>query len=342
MSTLIAKLAAGTVFGAALTASGVYSPWIIISQMRLEDFHMLQAFLTASAISAILMVTARKLGISQCPPPSPSTLGWFNGHAMSSIDGNILGGVLLGLGMTLTGACPGTVLVQVASGVRSGYLAMVGGVLGGAIYAQLAPYLSIPTVPTEERKQNLTVFQHFNMKESQALLVYDGLCAVMVFLAASSTVSAANILVNPIVGGVLIGCGQAASLALTGNAVGVSTAYGQLIRLVQWMLKRSQSSTQNEVKEPMPALTSIAFAIGIVSGAAMVNRAYSAAIPGGEISIPALRAIVGGVLMVFGARLAGGCTSGHGISGMSTLSISSFITVASIFAGGITLAAILG
>lgn len=42
--------------------------------------------------------------------------------------------------------------------------------------------------------------------------------------------------------------------------------------------------------------------------------------------------------MVFGARLAGGCTSGHGISGMSTLSISSIVTVASIFSGGIALA----
>ncbi|TVY43263.1 hypothetical protein LSUB1_G000907 [Lachnellula subtilissima] len=341
MSNLIAKLAAGTVFGAALTASGVYSPWIIISQMKLEDFHMLQAFLTASAISAILMVAARKMGVAQCAPPSRSTLGWFHGHAMP-IDGNILGGVLLGLGMTLTGACPGTVLVQVASGIRSGYFAMVGGVLGGAVYVQLAPYLSIPTVPAEERKQILTVFQHFNIEESQALLIYEGLCAGMVLLAAALTVSAENIMVNPIVGGVLIGCGQATSLVLTGNAVGVSTAYGQLIQLIQWTLKRSRSDTQDEVEEPIPALTSIAFAIGIMSGAAILKQAYPAAIPGGEISIPALRAILGGGLMVFGARLAGGCTSGHGISGMSTLSISSFITVASIFAGGMTLAAILG
>ncbi|TVY44429.1 hypothetical protein LOCC1_G003264 [Lachnellula occidentalis] len=336
MSALIAKSAAGVVFGAALTASGVYSPWIIVSQMRLENFHMLQAFLTASAISAILMVIARKMGVAQCAPPSPSTLEWFHGH-----DGNILGGVLLGLGMTLTGACPGTVLVQIATGIRSGYFAMVGGLLGGAIYAQLAPYSSIPMVPKEERKQSLTVFQHFNIKESQALLVYEGLCAGMVLLAAFSTVNAANILVNPIVGGVLIGCGQATSLALTGNAVGVSTAYGQVIRLVQWVLIRSQPGTQDEVKEPMPALASIAFAIGIMSGATIVTRAIPAAIPGGEISIPMLRAILGGVLMVFGARLAGGCTSGHGISGMSTLSISSFITVASIFTGGMTLAAIL-
>jgi uncharacterized membrane protein YedE/YeeE len=38
--------------------------------------------------------------------------------------------------------------------------------------------------------------------------------------------------------------------------------------------------------------------------------------------------------MVFGARLAGGGTSGHGITGMSQLSISSFITVAAMFGGG--------
>ena len=42
---------------------------------------------------------------------------------------------------------------------------------------------------------------------------------------------------------------------------------------------------------------------------------------------------VGGILLVFGARLAGGCTSGHGLSGMASLSIASFVTVASMFAG---------
>ncbi|MGI9325588.1 MAG: YeeE/YedE thiosulfate transporter family protein [Pseudomonadales bacterium] len=38
-----------------------------------------------------------------------------------------------------------------------------------------------------------------------------------------------------------------------------------------------------------------------------------------------LAAFVGGVLLLFGARLAGGCTSGHMISGISQLALSSFI-----------------
>lgn len=48
-----------------------------------------------------------------------------------------------------------------------------------------------------------------------------------------------------------------------------------------------------------------------------------------------LQAFLGGVLLLFGARLAGGCTSGHMISGISQLTVGSFIFGASIFASGI-------
>ncbi len=48
-----------------------------------------------------------------------------------------------------------------------------------------------------------------------------------------------------------------------------------------------------------------------------------------------MHAFTGGVLLLFGARLAGGCTSGHMISGISQLTIGSFIFGISIFASGI-------
>jgi uncharacterized membrane protein YedE/YeeE len=48
-----------------------------------------------------------------------------------------------------------------------------------------------------------------------------------------------------------------------------------------------------------------------------------------------LGAFVGGVLVLFGARLAGGCTSGHGISGGLQFAISSWIFFASFFLVGI-------
>jgi uncharacterized membrane protein YedE/YeeE len=46
-------------------------------------------------------------------------------------------------------------------------------------------------------------------------------------------------------------------------------------------------------------------------------------------------AFIGGFLIVFGARIAGGCTSGHIISGITQLSVSGFIFAAGVFATGI-------
>lgn len=57
-----------------------------------------------------------------------------------------------------------------------------------------------------------------------------------------------------------------------------------------------------------------------------------------------LRAIIGfagGVLMAFGARLAGGCTSGHGISGALQLNVGSWIALICFFVGGVTTAMLL-
>ena len=46
--------------------------------------------------------------------------------------------------------------------------------------------------------------------------------------------------------------------------------------------------------------------------------------------------ILGGVLVGFGTAYAGGCTSGHAISGLADLQLSSLIAVVGFFAGGLT------
>jgi uncharacterized membrane protein YedE/YeeE len=45
--------------------------------------------------------------------------------------------------------------------------------------------------------------------------------------------------------------------------------------------------------------------------------------------------------MLFGARIADGCTSGHGLSGMAQPSVGSTVAVAAMFAGGILTASLL-
>jgi uncharacterized membrane protein YedE/YeeE len=59
------------------------------------------------------------------------------------------------------------------------------------------------------------------------------------------------------------------------------------------------------------------------------NWSYLATVPG------FIFLVVGGFLVGFGTRYAGGCTSGHGIMGLSTLQWPSLVAVASFFIGGI-------
>lgn len=51
-----------------------------------------------------------------------------------------------------------------------------------------------------------------------------------------------------------------------------------------------------------------------------------------------LMILVGGFLVGFGARYAGGCTSGHAITGLSHLQLPSLITVIGFFIGGLIMA----
>jgi len=51
-------------------------------------------------------------------------------------------------------------------------------------------------------------------------------------------------------------------------------------------------------------------------------------------------AFLGGIVAMLGARMAGGCPSGHGLSGMMQLSVSAFVALAMFFIGGVLVAAL--
>jgi uncharacterized membrane protein YedE/YeeE len=76
--------------------------------------------------------------------------------------------------------------------------------------------------------------------------------------------------------------------------------------------------------------------IGVISGSFL--SAYLADTYGATSGLPYLNAFAGGFLLVFGARLAGGCNTGHGISGTGHLLLGSAIATASMFAGAMGLA----
>ncbi|KAI9872174.1 MAG: hypothetical protein M1830_002000, partial [Pleopsidium flavum] len=213
MSTsVLATTGAGAIFGAALTASGVYLPSVIVSQMQLSDFHMLKVFLGASASSALIMATFERLGIFTSCPRNPSSLNWF-----SNYDANILGGLMIGAGMTLTGACPGTVLVQLSTGIRSGFFVLIGGILGGILYTRFGRCLRNTSAPltSETANTNVTVQSKLNLNPNRVLLAYETACLAIITLATYLAPHDVRAQLHPVMGGLLIGGAQATSILLT-------------------------------------------------------------------------------------------------------------------------------
>lgn len=62
---------------------------------------------------------------------------------------------------------------------------------------------------------------------------------------------------------------------------------------------------------------------------------------GPSIGKRAAGAVVGGIIAMVGARMADGCPSGHGLSGMMQLSVSSFVALIMFFGVGVVIAALL-
>lgn len=59
---------------------------------------------------------------------------------------------------------------------------------------------------------------------------------------------------------------------------------------------------------------------------------------GSKVSTRAIGAFLGGIVLMIGARMAGGCPSGHGLSGLMQMSISGFIAMTGFFGAGIVVA----
>jgi hypothetical protein len=97
---------------------------------------------------------------------------------------------------------------------------------------------------------------------------------------------------------------------------------------VQFMSDPSNVSINPETIEQLKQ-----FGIDAPNGKLMPNALFGSQIFGSPKSILIL--LIGGVLIGFGTRYAGGCTSGHAISGLSNLQLPSLKAVIGFFIGGL-------
>ena len=58
--------------------------------------------------------------------------------------------------------------------------------------------------------------------------------------------------------------------------------------------------------------------------------------------VDVVKMVVGAFALVFGARIAGGCTSGHGISGMAGMSKCSVVSTGCLFGGALVVGLVMG
>lgn len=100
-------------------------------------------------------------------------------------------------------------------------------------------------------------------------------------------------------GGLMIGAGAAALLLGNGRIAGISAILGGTL-------------------EGRNLAEGLAFLAGLVGIAALVTLSLGAPAITVTTSAPVL--LIGGLLVGFGTRLGGGCTSGHGVCGLSRLS----------------------
>ncbi|MBS0533135.1 MAG: YeeE/YedE family protein [Proteobacteria bacterium] len=129
-SAIFIGIAMGVVFGFALEKSRVFEPGIIVGQMQMRNFIMLKVFLTAVATGAVVLAALNGFGVVKLAPKA----------AMYYAD--VVGGLILGAGIALAGACPGTTLAQIGAGYRDALFTLVGGLAGAVTYSYAEPTLS--------------------------------------------------------------------------------------------------------------------------------------------------------------------------------------------------------
>ena len=107
-------------------------------------------------------------------------------------------------------------------------------------------------------------------------------------------------------GGLLIGVASAILILGIGRVAGISGVLGQLLK--------------SEAKDRGWRL---AFLAGLIGAPALWLMMNGDTAPALNAPLPLL--IVGGLLVGFGTRLGGGCTSGHGVCGLGRLSARSLV-----------------
>lgn len=152
---------------------------------------------------------------------------------------------------------------------------------------------------------------------------------------------------SPYIVGILIGLLNVGALLVSKKPLGASTSFLKLGGMLYGLFNKKKVEKNEYYQKKTPEVDwGVMLIIGIVIGS------FISSITSGDfkvVSTPLMWSIgvsdsfplrfvaslIGGIFLGVGARWAGGCTSGHGISGTSMLSVISWVATIGFFVGGI-------
>ncbi|MGO8737291.1 YeeE/YedE thiosulfate transporter family protein [Rhodoblastus sp.] len=148
--------------------------------------------------------------------------------------------------------------------------------------------------------------------------------------------------------GAAIGVLSWVAFAVPKDPLGVTTALSRAAQPVAALFVGAEAAAHNPYWAPMPFSWdySVIFLIGLMAGAlvsSLVSGTFRVeTVPnfwrarfGGSVAKRFIASFLAGALLMFGARMAGGCTSGHGLSGTLQLALSSWIFIVVVFASAV-------
>ena len=131
---MLLGLAMGAVFGMALEKGRVCEGGVILCQMQMSRHTMLKMFLSVVITGLIVLSVLVGFGFAKLAPKA------------TLFAADIVGGAILGVGIVIAGACPGTVLAQIGTGYKDAIFTFVGGLFGALLFTYLEPNLLKPVL----------------------------------------------------------------------------------------------------------------------------------------------------------------------------------------------------
>jgi uncharacterized membrane protein YedE/YeeE len=152
---------------------------------------------------------------------------------------------------------------------------------------------------------------------------------------------------SPYVVGMGIGVLSWFTFLISGKALGCSTSFARTAGMIEKLVRGKGVETRLYYREYEPVVDwQWMLVFGMIIGA-LISSLLSGdfhwqwipsrweAVFGADRLIRIAVALLGGILLGFGSRWGGGCTSGHGISGTMQLAVSSWISAICFFIGGV-------